>query len=180
MTLEEMKIKVYSLIEEYNEDADDLTEDEDLALKMNSCINIIMNEMSRFKKINGYTTLSVKEGENIALTDISSDIYQLNLIRGVEAETVGDRVIFNDNGKADIYYYKYPTQITNDTGDDYEFELDAEALEIMTYGVAGLLLASDVSNNYGQIYTNMYREKISQLDSRKVMSSAFIGKGVDI
>ena len=28
MTLEEMKIKVYSLIEEYNEDADDLTEDD--------------------------------------------------------------------------------------------------------------------------------------------------------
>ena len=30
MTLEEMKIKVYSVIEEYSEDADDLTEDEDL------------------------------------------------------------------------------------------------------------------------------------------------------
>ena len=31
MTLEEMKQKIYSMIEEYNEDADELTEDEDLA-----------------------------------------------------------------------------------------------------------------------------------------------------
>ena len=57
MTLEEMKLKTYSLIEEYNEEADNLTEDEDLATKMNSCINIIMNEMSRFKKITAYDTL---------------------------------------------------------------------------------------------------------------------------
>ena len=29
MTLEEMKQKIYSMIEEYSEDADELTEDED-------------------------------------------------------------------------------------------------------------------------------------------------------
>ena len=51
MTLEEMKIKVYSLIEEYSEDAAELTEDEDLAAKMNSVINQIQNELTRFKKI---------------------------------------------------------------------------------------------------------------------------------
>ena len=50
MTLEEMKIKTYSLIEEYNEDSDDLTEDNDLAIKMNSVINQIQNEICRYKK----------------------------------------------------------------------------------------------------------------------------------
>lgn len=50
MTLEEMKIKTYSLIEEYNEDSDDLTEDNDLATKMNSVINQIQNEICRYKK----------------------------------------------------------------------------------------------------------------------------------
>ena len=180
MTLEEMKTKVYSLIEEYSEDADDLTEDEDLAVKMNSCINMIMNEMSRFKKIDAYTTLDVEENDNLALTDLASDIYQLNIIRGVDHEIIGNRVKFNDSGTAEIYYYKYPTQITNETEDDYNFELDIDALEIMPYGVAGLLLASDVSNNYGQIYTNLYREKISQLDSRRNMNSVYISEGVDI
>lgn len=180
MNLEEFKTKVYSTIEEYSEEADNITEDEDLASKMNSCINTIMNEMSRFKKINAYTTLSVNEGDNLAFTDLASDIYQLNLIRGVDYETVGNRVKFNETGTAEIYYYKYPEQITNDTEDTYTFELDYDALEIMVYGVAGLLLASDISNNYGQIYTNLYREKISQLDSRKTMPSVFISGGSNI
>lgn len=180
MTLEEMKIKVYSVIEEYSENADNLTEDEDLAAKMNSCINMIMNEMSRFKKIDAYTTLSVSEGDNLSLTEITSDMYQLNLIRGVDYETVGNRVKFNEDGTAEIYYYKYPEQIAEDTDDDYTFELDTDALEIMPYGVAGLLLASDVSNNYGQIYTNLYREKINTLDSRKVMPSIRISGGINI
>lgn len=180
MTLEEMKLKTYSIIEEYSEDADDLTEDEDLAAKMNSCINMIMNEMSRLKKIDAYTTMDVTEGQNLALTDLASDLYQLNLIRGVEYEIIGNRVIFNEDGTAEIYYYKYPTQITNDTEDSYSFELDTEALEIMPYGVAGLLLASDVSNNYGQIYTNLYREKINQLDSRRTMNNVTFSGGVEI
>lgn len=180
MTLEEMKIKVYSVIEEYSEEADNLTEDEDLALKMNSCINIIMNEMSRFKKIPAYTTLSVTEGDNLTFSDIASDIYQLNLIRGVDYNTIQDRVIFNETGEAEVYYYKYPEQITDETDDGYTFELDRDALEIMPYGVAGLLLASDISNNYGQIYTNLYREKISQLDSRKTMSNVYIAGGINI
>lgn len=180
MTLEEMKLKTYSLIEEYNEEADNLTEDEDLATKMNSCINIIMNEMSRFKKITAYDTLEVKEGDNLAFSDIASDMYQLNMITGVDYHTIQDRVIFDETGTAQIYYYKYPEQITEETEDDYTFELDTDALEIMPYGIAGLLLASDVSNNYGQIYTNLYRDKISQLDSRKTMSNVFISGGVDI
>ena len=180
MTLEEMKIKVYSVIEEYSEDAEDLTEDEDLAIKMNSCINTILNEMSRFKKINAYTTLSVEEGDNLTFKEIIDDMYQLNLIRGVDYETIQDRVIFNETGTAEVYYYKYPEQITNETEDSYEFELDIDALEIMPYGIAGLLLASDVSNNYGQIYTNLYREKISQLDSRKTMPTVTITGGINI
>ena len=180
MTLEEMKIKTYSIIEEYSENADNLTEDEDLALKMNSCVNTIMNEMARFKKINAYVEMSVTEGQNIELSEIDNNIYQLNIIRGVDYETIGNRVVFNEEGTALIYYYKYPEQITEETEDNYSFELDIDALGIMPYGIAGLLLASDVSNNYGQIYTNMYREKISQLDSRKSMNSVVISGGIDI
>ena len=180
MTLEEMKIKVYSVIEEYSEEADNLTEDEDLAAKMNSCINIIMNEMSRFKKIDAYTTIPVKEGNNLAFSDIASDIYQLNLIKGVPYQIIQNRVIFNGTGTAEIFYYKYPTQVTEETEDDYTFDLDTDALEIMPYGVAGLLLASDVSNNYGQIYTNLYREKITQLDSRKSMVNVMFNEGINI
>ena len=180
MTLEEMKRKVYSIIEEYSEEEDTFTEDDDLATKMHTCINTIMNEMSRYKKIDGYKTMEVNKGDNIPLTDIDSSLYQLNLIRGVDYQVTQNRVLFNETGTAEVYYYKYPTQITEETPDEYEFELDIDALEIMPFGIAGLLLASDISNNYGQIYTNLYREKINQLDARKTMSSVYISGGSDI
>ena len=166
MTLGDMKEKVYSLIEEYSEDNDDLTEDEDLALKMNSVINQIQNELSRFKKIPEVKTLAVKEDEEMTFTDIDSSLYQLNIVRGVDADTVADRIIFNEEGTAKIYYYKYPKQIDNETDDDFTFELSTDVLEIMPYGVAGDLLKSDVSSQYGTIYSNRYREMISQLDFR--------------
>ena len=83
MTLEEMKQKVYSLIEEYSEDAADLTEDEDLALKMNSVINQIQNELTRFKKIPKDTSINVSSGQEMYLKDIDKDLYQLMNIRMV-------------------------------------------------------------------------------------------------
>lgn len=180
MTLEEMKIKTYSLIEEYNEDSDDLTEDNDLAIKMNSVINQIQNEICRYKKINAYTTINVKKDDTLQLTDISEDFYQLNIIKDVDYEVVGDMIIFNEDGIAKIFYYKYPTQINNDTSDDYKFELTRDALEIMPYGIAGDLLKSDVSNGYGQIYSSRYKELLQNLDPRNSLSTLYIDGGIDV
>jgi hypothetical protein len=180
MTLEEMKQKVYSMIEEYSEDAENLTEDEDLAMKMNSVINQIQNELARFKKIDAYKQMEVTEGQMINLTDIDTNIYQLNIIRGVSYDPLGDRIWFNEDGIADVYYYKYPKQINADTEDDYRFELDRDALEIMPYGVAGDLLKSDVSSNYGTVYSNRYKELIQTLDPRKGMHSMYFDGGFDI
>ena len=173
MTLEEMKMKVYAMIEEYNENSDNLTDDEDLAMKMNTVINQVQNEIARFKKIDAYKQMSVKEGDLINLTDIDINIYQLNIIKGVSYDPIAHKVLFNETGTADIYYYKYPTQINADTEDDYKFELDRDALEIIPYGVAGDLLKSDVSSNYGQVYSNRYKELIQSLDPRKGMHTMY-------
>lgn len=181
MTLGEYKRMVYSVIEEYSETEEALTEDEDLAAKMNSCIDIMLSEMSRFKKIDAYKTLEVNKGDNLTLKDIAEDIYQLNLIRGVDYQPIQNRVIFNETGTAEVYYYKYPESVTNDTKDtDYTFELDDDALKVMAFGVAGLLKAEDIASNYGRVYTDLYREKLSQLDPRKTMPSVTIVGGVDI
>lgn len=179
MTLEEMKQKVYSMIEEYSDEADDLTVDEDLATKMNSVINQVQNELSRYKKIDGYKEMEVTKGEQIKLTNIDQNIYQLNIIKGVSYEPIGNTILFNESGVADVYYFKYPEQITADTEDNYEFELDRDILEIMPYGVAADLLKSDVSNNYGQVYANRYRELIQSLDSRNGMQSMYFDGGLD-
>ena len=180
MTLAEMKEKVYSLIEEYNEDEENLTEDEDLALKMNNVINQVQNELSRYKKITSYKELEVTEGQEITFEDIDQSIYQLNIIRGVESNTIGDRVIFEEDGTAKIYYYKYPTQINSETDDEYKFELSTDVLEIMPYGVAGDLLKSDVSSQYGNIYSNRYKELIQQLDFRYGTGFVHIEGGAEV
>lgn len=180
MTLEEMKIKVYTLIEEYNENSDELTDDEDLAAKMNSVINQIQNELARYKKIPGYTSISVKKNQEMSLEDIDDNIYQLNNIRGVAYETLQDRVIFNEEGTANIYYYKYPTQINDDTEDDYVFELSTDLLEIMPYGVAGDLLKSDVSSQYGVVYSTRYKEMLQMLDPRLGTGVIEISGGVNL
>jgi len=180
MTLEEFKIKVYTLIEEYSENAEDMTEDEDIAAKMNSVVNQVQNEIARFKKINGYTTIDVEKGQEMTLKDIDEQLYQLQLIRGVNTEIIGDRVIFDEDGTAKVYYYKYPTQITQDTDDSYEFELDTDALEVMVYGVAADLLKSDVSSNYGKIYADRYREMKQELDPRKSMGMIYIEGGTEV
>ena len=169
MTLEEMKNKIYSMIEEYNETADTLTDDEDLATKMNGVINQVQNELARFKKISDYTEIDVEEGQVMELTDIDSDIYQLNVIKGVSYDPIENIITFNETGTAKIYYYRYPIQIDSETEDDYVFELDRDALEILPYGVAGDLLKSDVSSEYGAIYSNRYKELINSLDPRKAM-----------
>lgn len=180
MTLEEMKQKVLSMIEEYSEDAENLTEDEDIALKLNGVINQIQNELARFKKIDAYTQMEVTEGQSINLTDIDKNIYQLNIIKGISYEPIGDRIWFNETGTANIYYYKYPKQINVDTEDDYVFELDRDALEIMPYGVAGDLLKSDVSSNYGVVYSTRYKELIQTLDPRRGMHSMYFDGGFDL
>lgn len=169
MTLEEFKVKVLSMIEEYNENAENLTDDDDIATKLNSVINQVQNEIARFKKIDAYKEVSVTEGQIMNLTDIDMNIYQLNIIKGVSYDPIAHRIKFNETGTAEIYYYKYPTQINTETPDTYKFELDRDALEIAVYGVAGDLLKSDVSSNYGQVYSNRYKELIQSLDPRKGM-----------
>lgn len=180
MTLEEMKIKVYSMIEEYSEDSDDLTEDEDLAAKFNGVADSIQSELTRFKKIPAHTQLDVTEGQTMNLKDIDKMFYQLNIVKGVSYDVIGDLITFNEEGTANIYYYKYPTPITQDTEDEFKFELTNDLLEIMPYGIAGDLLKSDVSSQYGAIYSARYREMLSTLDPRYKEYAVEITGGVNI
>ena len=179
MTLEEMKKKVYTLIEEYSEDEDDLTEDEDYAAKINDVINQIQNEVARIKKIPATTTLSVTEGQTMKLTDIANDIYQLSTIKDVEYEVNLDIITFLKDGTARVFYYKYPKKITEDTEDNaYKFELTQDALEVIPYGVAADMLKSDVSSQYGSIYANRYRDMLERLDPRYATQEIYINGGI--
>jgi hypothetical protein len=187
MTLEEFKLKVYSLIEEVSENNINLTEDTDLAMKFNNVTNSILNEICRMKKLDEYVTYDVifdtEESEKmVKFEDLIEEgkIYQINVITGLKHDIIGKRVIFKEEGKAKIFYYKYPTQITSDTDDNYEFEIDDECIEIMMYGVAGNILLPDMSSRYGKIYSDKYETMLNRLDPRTSTTTIYFEGGVNI
>ena len=180
MTLEQMKEKVYAMIEEYDEDAEELTNDPDLSAKMNGIINQIQNELARIKKITANKEMQVTENQTIDLTDIDKDIYQLYGVRGVDYETMLNTITFYEDGTASFYYYKYPQQIDSETADDYRFELSRDVLEIMPYGVAADLLKSDPSSQYGSVYAARYQQLLNELDVRYSTGSLTLSEGIEV
>lgn len=186
MTLKEMKTKVLALIEELNPDNPLLTEDPDIATKINDVINQILFELARIKKIPKYVELEVNKGDKIEFADIEKEcgyeVFQIALFGGVNNTPKADGTVHKilESGTAEIDVYVYPERITSKTKDNYEFELSADALEIMPYGVAGDLLKSDVSAEYGNIYATRYESMKQMLDPRYQMASIYIEGGVDI
>ena len=167
MKLLEMKEKTYRLIEELSDDtAKQLTDDPDYEKKVNTCINIVQNELARIKKIPAKMEYDTNDGN---ILEFPSNMYQLAKIQECRYQILGNEIHFDEEyqEKVNIYYYKYPTQITEETKDaEYEFELSQDALEIMPFGVAGDMLKSDPSTDYGSTYSSRYNELKQYLDSR--------------
>lgn len=186
MNLTEMKKKVLGMIEELDIDKTSLTSDQDIETKLNDTINQVMFELARMKKIPDYVEIEVQEGDLVRFEDIATasgfEVYQIDLVRGVDFEYKANGTIIKvlESGTLEIDYFKYPERITEKTNGSYEFELSADALEIMSYGVAGDLLKSDVSTEYGAIYSTRYETMLQRLDPRYSMGSVYIEGGVDI
>jgi len=183
MTLTEMKKKVLKLIEEINPSSALLTDDPDIANKINEVINQVQNELARIKKITAKEEIvvDINEQDEYDFKDIDKNMFQLNMVRGVEHTIVGDTIIFFESGTAKVFYYKYPKQITEDVdADNFKFDLSTDVLEIMPYGVAADLLKSDISAQYGRIYAERYEQMLQRLDPRYHTGSIYIdGGGID-
>lgn len=187
MTLLEMKKKVLGLIEELSPESELLTDDPDIATKINDVINQIMFELVRMKKLPKYIEIDVNAGELIDYARIEkesgSEVYQLNLVEGVAHEFRAQGTVIKalEGGTMGIDFFIYPERITEKTkAKGYEFELSPDALEIMPYGVAGDLLKSDVSTAYGKIYSDRYETMKLQLDPRYNMGGITVEGGVKI
>ena len=187
MTLLEMKKKVLGLIEELNPNSELLTDDPDISTKINDVINQVLFELARMKKIPKYVQMEVNNGDLIEFADIEREcgyeIYQLALVSGVDYRSKADGTVLKimEDGVAEIDCYVYPERITEKTKDKaYEFELSPDALEVMPYGVAGDLLKSDVSAEYGKIYSERYESMLQRLDPRYQMNSIYIEGGCSV
>lgn len=187
MTLTEMKKKVLGLIEELNPLSEYLTDDPDIQAKINEVTNQVMFELSRFKKLPKYVEIPVNEGDILEFEDIEKasgyEVYQIDIICGVRfvPKASGTVMKMLETGTAEISFFAYPERITETTKDKgYEFELSQDVLEVMPYGIAGDLLKSDVSTEYGSVYANRYQEMLSRLDHRYQMPTMYIDGGLMI
>lgn len=184
MTLLEFKKKVLGLIEELNPDNLLLTDDPDISTKINDVTNQVMYELVRMKKIPKYLEMEVTEGDVIGFADIEKEcgyeVYQIAKVGGVNNTSKADGTVYKmlESGTAEIECYIFPEAITAKTKDSYEFELSADVLEILPYGVAADLLKSDVSTEYGTIYATRYETMLQRLDPRYQMNSIYIDGGV--
>lgn len=186
MTLLEMKKKVLGLIEELSPDSTRLTEDPDISAKINDVTNQILFELVRMKKLPKYVEMDVSNGDVISFedieTEVGNEVYQLCTVGGVNHSIKANGTIIKvlEDGTAEIECYVYPERITASTKDSYEFEVSADVLEIMPYGIAADLLKSDVSTEYGAIYATRYESMLQRLDPRYAMTSIYIEGGVDV
>ena len=186
MTLNEMDKKVLSLIEELNPNSEHLTDDPDIQAKKRHVTNQILFELARIKKIPKYFEMEVKKGDLVGLADLEKEcgyeVYQIAVISGVAHCPKANGTVFKvlEDGTMEVDCYVYPEKITDKTKGSYEFELSADALEIMPYGIAADLLKSDVSAEYGSIYASRYESMKQMLDPRYQTASIYIEGGVNI
>lgn len=186
MTLKEMKRKVLVLIEEAKPGTTHDTEDPDIQAKLHDVIDQVMFRLARMKKLPKYLELPVTAGQLVTFGDIEAavgyEVYQLGLVSGVRHsfKANGTVIKVQEDGTAEIDCYVYPERITPDTQDSYEFELPPDVLEVMPYGVAGDLLKSDISTEYGSIYSTQFESLLQQLDPRYQLPSISIEGGWSI
>ena len=186
MTLDEMDRKVLSLIEELNPNSEHLTDDPDIQAKKRYVTNQIMYELARMKKIPKYFEMQVNKEDIVSFADFEkkcgSEIYQVALVSGAQNTSKANGTVYKvlEDGVLEVECFVYPERITDKTKGNYEFELSADALEVMPYGIAADLLKSDVSAEYGTIYANRYESMKQMLDPRYQTSYITIDGGVSV
>ena len=131
--------------------------------------------------------MAVSEGDMVDFAAIEEEcgyeVYQVATVGGVSCDSKANGTIFKmlESGTAEIDCFVYPERITEKTKDRaYEFELSADVLEIMPYGVAGDLLKSDVSADHGKMYSERYEIMLQRLDPRYQTTVVTMVGGVSV
>jgi hypothetical protein len=71
---------------------------------------------------------------------------------------------YYDKGSFLVQYFKYPSVITADTADSYEFEISVDAQEAIPYYLAGYVLLDDTNRtNIAVQLINEYELKLSRI-----------------
>lgn len=190
MTLGENKKITLALIEEYSPRNENLTDDEDIANRLNLVYATNYQELSQIKRIIKTKVLREITGkieEGYEEVSMPSNMYQLIKIvaldeynNEVEADyrTLGNKILISKekDAKYVLEYYMYPSEINEETPDNFYLELDQDAQMLLPYLVANDILKVDPSSDYTAFQAE-YRRKLDLLNPRKILTSAVVEEG---
>lgn len=194
MTLKEMKVNTFSLIEEYYPELKGLAEDTDVLNKINNVVNNVAMDLMKYKKIPSSKTITInKNTEIINLEEeIGKEYFQMNNIIGITHYEMLDDITLklpeDFEGEITIYYYKYPkmvktsfaTEEESKTEDEtFEFDLAPDVLHVMPYGIAADLLKMDMISGYGRYFYERYMGLINGINSQRTAGLIYAEGGCD-
>lgn len=187
MTLGQNKKIMLSLVQDYAPENALLTEDTDMQETMNLLYSVAYFNMAQLKKIRKSEEVVrlVGTSEHYTEYDMPTDLYQLEMVLALDKETnkptnadyytVNNKLYINDLSEAKyiVKYFAYPTEITEETSDDFELEIDLDVQHLLPYEVAGDILKADPSANY-VAFENKYINKKNSIDIRTEMPTMTI------
>lgn len=190
MTLGENKKITLALIEEYSPTNVYLTDDEDIANRLNLVYAPNYQELSQIKRIIKTKVLREITGQTekgYEEVSMPSNMYQLIKIvaldeynNEVEADyrTLGNKILISKekDAKYVLEYYMYPSEINEETPDNFYLELDQDAQMLLPYLIANDILKVDPSSDYTAFQAE-YRRKLDLLNPRKILTSAIVEEG---
>lgn len=191
MTLGENKKIALGLIEEYSKTNTSLTDDEDIAMRLNFAYATNYQELSQVKKI--LKTKILKEitgeiSEGYEEYSLPTNMYQLkriialdsnNSIKEANYYTLGKKIYISnkDDYQYILEYYQYPTVIKEDTPDTFMLEIDQDVQMVLPYAVANDILKVDPSADY-TAFLSEYQRRKENLDTRREIPSVIVEEGV--
>ena len=191
MTLGENKKIALALIEEYSPNSSNLTDDSDIATRLNLLYSTNYQELAQTKKILKTKVLKDITGnkeEGYEELSLPSEMYQLKRVialneLNVEIEAnyniIGKKIYISKESDAKyiLEYNAYPSIITEDTKDDFYLEIDQDVQLILPYAVANDILKVDPSSDYTAFLAE-YKRKLEGLDTRREIASIVAEEGV--
>ncbi len=187
MNLGENKKIMLGLIEEYSPTNQYLTDDEDIKNRINLVYAPNYQFLSQVKKILKTKIINITESTETTIENtLPTDLYQFKRLVALDSENnrispkydiIGKKIyIKQQEGKYIIEYYAFPTEITLETKDSFELELEQDAQSVLPYLVANDILKVDPSADYTAFY-NEYLRRMERLDNKNTLASAEVEEG---
>ena len=190
MNLGDNKKITLGLIEEYSPTNVLLTDYEDIAARLNLVYAPCYQHLAILKPIQKTKTIIISEqSDTTGEYTLPSDLYQFKKLTALDSNNeeitpkfniIGKKIYIKQNvGKYIIEYNAYPSDITLNTSDNFELEIDQDVQNLLPYLVADDILKVDPSADYAAFSKEYEERKNIILSGRNsTLSSAVVEEGI--